>query len=151
MQTRISLSPNSRFIGWEMLCLGRPASGEKYTLGHCRQQFSIWRDDRPLIIENTRLHGSSPVLNETWGLQGATVMGTLLAVGADQSLVEAVRVADIEIDDGLMTVSLVNDVLICRALAKQAEEVRQAFIKAWQVIRPALIGCESCPPRIWFT
>ena len=151
MQTNIRLAKGAAFIGWEMLCLGRPASGEKYSLGQCRQRIAIWRDDKPLIIENTRLNGSAPVLSERWGLQGATVMATLLAVNADSKVTEAIRAQKIEVENGLFTTSLINDVLVCRVLARQAEPVRKAFIKAWEVIRPLTLQRKACAPRIWFT
>ncbi len=151
MQTKIRLAEDARFIGWELLCLGRPASGEKYLLGECRQRFSIWRDDTPILIETTRLHGAASVLDQKWGLQGATVMGTCLAVGADKTVLQALRAADIAIENGSFTTTLINDVLICRALAMQAEPARNAFIRAWQIMRPFLLQREASVPRIWFT
>ena len=134
-----------------MLCLGRPASNEKYTLGNCQQRFSIWRNDHPLVIETTRLHGAAEVLTAKWGLQDANVVGTCIAVGVNKTVLNAVRDAEIKIDKGTFTATLINDVLVCRALAMQAEPARNAFIKAWQIIRPFLLQREASPPRIWFT
>ncbi len=151
MQTRIQLEDNASFIGWELICLGRPASGEKYVLGNCRQRFSIWRNASPLLIETTRLHGSAAVLNQKWGLQGANVMGTCIAVNADKTTLKAVRDADIKIADGKFTSTLINDVLICRVLAMQAEPARNAFIQAWRIIRPLLLKRQASMPRIWST
>jgi len=151
MQTRIDLEKQAKFIGWELLCLGRPASGEKYTLGNCQQKFSIYRDEIPLVIETTRLHGSANVLNTHWGLKGCNVMGTCIAVGASKSVLQAVRDAEILLEEGEFTVTLINDVLICRVLAMQAEPARNAFIKAWEIIRPCIIKREASAPRIWFT
>ena len=151
MQTKIQLESDARFIGWELLCLGRPASGEKYSLGECQQRFAIWREGSPLLIETTRLHGAASVLDQTWGLQGANVMGTCIAVGADKSVLQAVREAAIRIDKGSFTATLINDVLVCRVLAMQAEPARNAFIQAWQIVRPLLLQREASAPRIWFT
>ncbi|MFO7602377.1 MAG: urease accessory protein UreD [Gammaproteobacteria bacterium] len=151
MQTDIRLEAGAGFIGWELLCLGRPASGEKYALGNCQQRFALWRDDEPLLIETTRLHGAASVLERKWGLQGANVMGTCMAVNADKTVLQAVRAADIQIANGLFTVTLIHDVLICRALALQAEPARQAFVQAWQIIRPLLLKRPASAPRIWFT
>lgn len=151
MQTKIDLQQGARFIGWELLCLGRPASGEKYSLGECQQRVSIWRDDMPLLIETTRLHGAASVLDQQWGLQGANVVGTCVAVGADKTVLQAVRDAAITIDQGCFTTTLINDVLVCRTLAMQAEPARNALIRAWQVIRPLILQREASAPRIWFT
>jgi len=151
MQTRIELEAGADFIGWELLCLGRPSSGEKYALGNCQQRFLIWRDTIPLIIETTRLHGAADVLTRHWGLQGANVMGTCIAVNADIVTLQAIRDADIQVAKGLFTVTLINDVLICRVLAMQAEPARNAFIQAWSTIRPLLLKRQASVPRIWFT
>lgn len=151
MQTDIRLEGGAAFIGWELLCLGRPASGEKYALGNCQQRLSICRDKLPLLIETTRLHGAATVLERKWGLQGANVMGTCIAVNADKAVMQAVRDADIQIANGLFTVTLIHDVLVCRALALQAEPARKAFIRAWEIIRPLLLKRPASAPRIWFT
>jgi urease accessory protein UreH len=40
---------------------------------------------------------------------------------------------------------------VLRALAPQAEAVRNLFIAAWQRLRPGTIGREATLPRIWST
>src|SRR5688572_24965215 len=58
LETRVDLAdPTSVFMGWELLCLGRPAAGERFDRGACRQRFELWRAGRPLCLERARLDG----------------------------------------------------------------------------------------------
>jgi urease accessory protein len=45
----------------------------------------------------------------------------------------------------------VNGALLCRALAAQAEPIRQLFTDIWLQLRPALLGRTAVAPRIWAT
>lgn len=40
MQTHIELHSESRFIGWEMQCLGRPVINERFDRGQIRSSLS---------------------------------------------------------------------------------------------------------------
>jgi len=53
--------------------------------------------------------------------------------------------------DGLFSASLIKDVLVCRALAHQAEYIRFAFIDVWKELRLGLLDRNACEPRIWST
>jgi urease accessory protein len=59
LSTRVTLVPGARFIGWEVLCLGRPAAGERFDAGLCRQRLELWCEDRPLVIERSTIAGAS--------------------------------------------------------------------------------------------
>lgn len=148
--TRIQLSATARFAGWEILCLGRPASGETFMRGQCRQLFEIYRDGKPLVIERATLAGASTMQTARWGLAGYPVMGTLLVTGADNELLALAR----EVSAGtnvLLSATLLKDVLICRYLGWQGLEARDFFAAIWSRIRSNWIGCAPCPPRIWAT
>jgi urease accessory protein len=150
--TRVALTGTAGFIGWEILCLGRPASGETYTYGEFVQRFEIWRDGAPLWWERNALAGGAPVLHAPWGLAGRSVVATLVAVGRAPSALPALReLLNAEQDDGEFAVSQLRDVLVCRYLGNSAEQARAGFIAAWRLLRPALWGIEASPPRIWAT
>ena len=149
--TRVELETGAAFIGWEILCLGRPASNELFEAGNARQKFEIWRDEKPLILDRNRLAGGDEVLSAKWGLQNYSVSGTMLAVNASQENLTRIRENMPEIKQGLISVSLIKDVLVCRALSHQAEYVRLAFIQLWKIIREELLGRIKCEPRIWST
>ncbi|TNF36172.1 MAG: urease accessory protein UreD [Gammaproteobacteria bacterium] len=151
MTTRVSLQGRAKFIGWEILCLGRPASGERFDQGYARQHFEIWREQQPLLIDRARLEGGSEVLQASWGMRSFTVTGTLIATHADKVVLDEVRAHIEHAEQGLFSATLMDDVLVIRALTQQAEHVRQQFIELWKIIRPQLLQRAACPPRIWAT
>ena len=59
LETVVHLEGDAAFIGWEMICFGRPALAERYTRGTCRQRFELWRDGRPLCLDRTFLQAGS--------------------------------------------------------------------------------------------
>jgi len=153
--TRVELAEGARFIGWEVACLGLPARAERFDAGELRLDFELWRRrDRsvPLFIERLRLTGSSAARQARWGLAGAEAMGTLLATPATSAALESVRercgACSLPVE---WAVTLVDGVLILRALAAQGEPIRQIFLAAWQALRPAVVGREALAPRIWAT
>lgn len=151
MRTIVQLESGAAFIGWEILCLGRPASNERFDQGHARQHFEIWRDNKPLMLDRSQLTGGDELLSASWGMQGYTVSGSMMMVNADKTQLQYLRDHMPVIKQGLLSVSLVNDVLVCRALAHQAEHVRFAFIAVWKLLREPLLGRAACEPRIWST
>ena len=59
LESDIRLAPDARFIGWEILRLGRTASGERFTRGQLRTRTVIRRDGRIAWLERARLEGGS--------------------------------------------------------------------------------------------
>lgn len=158
LKTQITLSKNARFIGWEMLCLGRKASAEPYIAGECRQQFELWRDSKPLFIERCQIEGQSSMLKEKWGMDHWPLTATLIATNctkvqlkAVQELFDQLTTASPVIFKGHISVTLKNDLLICRFLGEQAEHARYCFIAVWKLIRPVVMKQEAHIPRIWNT
>lgn len=150
--TRVTLTGTAGFIGWEILCLGRPAAGETYTHGEFVQRFEIWRDGAPLWWERNALAGGAPALHAPWGLAGRSVVATLVAVGRVPVVLPALReLLNAEQEDGEFSVSQLRDVLVCRYLGNSAEQARAGFIAAWRLLRPALWDIGALPPRIWST
>lgn len=151
MQTIVQLEESASFIGWEILCLGRPASKETFDSGSALQSFEIWRNHKPLMLDRARLAGNDDVLSAKWGMQGYTVSGTMLAVNVNKAMLDDVRNNMPEIKQGLISVTLINDVLVCRALSHQAEYIRFAFINVWKHLREHVLARAACEPRIWST
>jgi urease accessory protein len=166
--TRVHVDPDSRFIGWEINCLGLPARGEAFDAGALGLDLELWKSPRmnepaplrsgpisrqmgsdPIFLDRLRLRGESPARSARWGLAGQEAVGTLLATPARRAEVDTIR--ELIVDDPLAAVSLVDGVLVLRALAPQAEAVRKLFIAAWQRLRPDVIGREAVLPRIWNT
>lgn len=149
--SRVDLGARARFIGWETVCLGRPAARESFASGCYRQRLEIWREERPLLIERSLFEGGSELLSAAWGMQAYTVTATLVALPADERVLAAVR-AEVRLDEpGLFAATLIDGVLVGRYLGFQAEHARRAFVAAWRVLRPRLLDLRVCEPRIWAT
>jgi urease accessory protein len=93
MQTGVALEKNASFIGWEVLCLGRRASGEHFSCGAMNLSTRIAREGRPIWLERGMLEGGSKLLQSSAGFSGYSVSATLLAAGAglDPALLAACR------------------------------------------------------------
>ncbi len=165
--TRIDLQGDARLIGWEILCLGRPAAGEIFTTGECRQTLEVWSDGAPLYLESGRFIGDDPVLHAAWGLQGQPVTATLLCVppkapsslvneGPGEGVVAALRAGwesfiAPAVAGELATVTSLDGILICRYLGPSAMRAKRFFILAWSLLRPMMLNHPPCPSRFWTT
>ena len=89
MRTSVELDAASACIGWEMVCLGRPAAGETFTTGSVRQSLCVSRGGVPLLHELLRLEGGDALQQGACGLGGHAVAATLFAVGRGQAADEA--------------------------------------------------------------
>jgi len=148
---RVDINTDSTFIGWEITCLGRPASGERFTRGLFRQQLELWKQQQPLVIERTLLQGGQPVLQSAWGLQSFTVTATLIAYPADKALLDLTRCAIAADNETLCSATLLQEVLICRYLGHHAEQAKAVFTMLWSAIRPVMLKRNVSVPRIWKT
>jgi urease accessory protein len=152
MTTRIDLQQGANFIGWEILCLGRPGAGERFEQGRVRQCWEIWRDGKPLLIERARYEQGEASLVAPWGMAGQAVSATLVYAGRNVQLIEQVREATSQLCiAGLFSVSQLAEVLVCRYLGTHTEEARHCFIAVWEVLRPVVLQRPACAPRIWAT
>ena len=142
--TRIELAPRARFIGWEIACLGLPARKQPFDCGELRLHLELWVAGTPLLIDRLRISGDTG-----WGLGGHESIGTLLAYPATRAMVDAVR--GLQSPGVELGVTLVDEVLVCRALSAQAEPIKRAFIERWKTLRPPLLDRPAVPPRIWAT
>ena len=155
METRVRLAAGSRFIGWDILCLGRAAAGEHFTHGRFDLLCRIERDGAPLWLERGGFDGADPMLASPAGWAGHSVGGTLLCAFPDlprqaAGLLEALRA--IAPDDGAgHGITALPGVLVARYLGDNSEAARRWLARLWQILRPACCGRPAVPPRIWNT
>ena len=151
MLTDVRLAAGARYLGWEILCLGRTGSGERFTRGECRVRTRIEREDHPLFNERGRIAGGSALLESPAGLAGQPVCGTMLAVSpdCDAPLVAACR--GLKPLRGEGGVTLLPGVLIARYLGASSEAAKNYFVQLWRILRPVVTGREAADLRIWRT
>lgn len=153
MQTRVCLAERSLYLGWEILCLGRRASGERFAHGTLQLGTEIWKEGKRLWTEQGQLSGDDPLTDSPIGLAGHTVCATLTTAGHDinnETLAACREVAHGE--NALAGITrLLPNLLIARWLGDSDEDARHYFVKLWAVLRPALRNRAAEIPRIWAT
>jgi urease accessory protein len=77
----VALAADARYIGTEILCFGRTASGETFNQGRIGQHTTIRRDGKLLWWEQGVLNGDGEGMHSPLALAGNTVCATLIAVG----------------------------------------------------------------------
>ncbi|MEI7052827.1 urease accessory protein UreD [Pseudomonas koreensis] len=149
LTTSIELEGDARLFYWDVVALGRPASGERFDLGHFQAHLDIRRDGRLLWHERQRITGNDGLLDSPIGLDGNPVFATLLVSGEiDAELLERCRSLGHEVRGDL---TQLPGLLVARCLASEALLARAWLIDLWRLLRPALLGREAQPPRIWNT
>lgn len=155
METRVILAADSCYLGWDILCLGRAAAGERFARGQVDLLCRIERERAPLWLERGGFAGDDPLLSSPAGWAGASVCGTLLCVfpGLTQQapdLLAACR-ALVPADQARHGLTVLPGVLIARYLGHHSEAARQWLVALWRMLRPACCGRPAVPPRIWMT
>lgn len=149
----IDLQPGARYIGWEVTCLGRTASGERFTQGRFAQCVALRTDGKPIFLERARIDGGSPILQSAVGLAGRSVSATMLVAGGriERDLLAALR--DVTPSDGdlagVTQVAAAPAVLVARYLGASAQAARAYFSALWRLARPVVLGRDAIAPRIW--
>ena len=149
LTTSIELEGDARLFYWDVVALGRPASGERFDLGHFQAHLDIRRDGRLLWHERQRITGGDGLLDSPIGLDGHPVFATLLVTSEiDAELLERCRSLGHAVRGDL---TQLPGLLVARCLASEALLARAWLIDLWRLLRPALLGREAQPPRIWNT
>ncbi|QGZ28583.1 urease accessory protein UreD [Stutzerimonas stutzeri] len=149
LDTRITLQGDARLFYWDIIALGRPASGERFDAGHFQARLDITRDGELLWHERQRVIGDDGLLDSPIGLDGQPVFATLIVSGEiDAPLMERCRALGGQVRGDL---TQLPGLVVGRCLASEALHARAWLIDLWRLLRPALLGREAVPPRIWST
>ena len=151
MSTLVELTHKSRFIGWEVTCLGRPASGDHYENGSCFQRLEISVDGKPRLLDRIVIDNNNGFRAGPWGLGNNEVMAALVVYPANKDNLQTLRNTINNTNSEMLSlgVSLLDDLLICRGMAKEAGAIKAALQEMWVALRPEIMRRPACPPRIW--
>ncbi len=153
LDTEIHLSENSRFIGWDVFCLGRLAGNYPFLTGTLEQRLQVYRDGVPCLLDRQRLvktGGEDALFHATWGFGGATVSGTCIATIASEQITELLERVRTQLS-GSFACTVKDNLLIIRYLGHSVPDAKRGFIAAWRSLRPVVMGREVTIPRIWHT
>jgi urease accessory protein len=151
LETEIALAGNAVLLAWDIACLGRRLSGERWSRGRLRQRLTLHRDGVRQWIERAIIDGGSDLLHAAVGLRSRTVFGTFLASASaiPDDLLVASRA--IGCDDGEVAVTRLPGVLVARYLGDSPEAAHGCFSALWALAREALAHRSAVRPRIWST
>lgn len=155
LEQNVTLAAGASYVGSEILCFGRTASGESFSSGSITQRTSIRQDGRLVWFEQGRLAADSVLMQSPLGMNGRTVCATLITAGKvlPGDVIKELR----SLGTGLVTdgeafgATQMKSVLVARYLGDSSERARHLITALWQRLRPAMLEREAVVPRIWNT
>ena len=147
----VTMAAGATFVGMEIVCLGRTASGETFARGRLGVATTVTRVGATLWLERGVVHGGDPLLQSPVGFAGQPVTGTLLVAAddVDPDLRDACRT--IAPAAGRGAVTLLPGILVARYLGPGAEPAREWLASVWSAVRRSVTGCAPALPRLWNT
>lgn len=148
----VALAADARYLGSEILCFGRTASGEVFAEGAVRQTSTIRRDGQLVWHEEGEIDGAGTGMHSPFGLGGNSVCATLIACGLslDASQLQQLR-QELDGAGGRSGATQLPQMVVVRHLGRSSEAARAVLLAAWCRLRPALLGREAAVPRLWTT
>ncbi len=143
----VELAANARFIGWEVQVLGRPAANEGFATGEVHLNWLIYRAEQLFYQERIKLDARAFMAR--WGLNNHSALGTLFVYPVLPVHLAAVQ--ELIGEQSGRGVTLIDNLLICRALDERADRLRGFFQQVWALLRPEVLQRSACEPRIWAT
>jgi urease accessory protein len=135
----VQLEREARFIGWEIVCLGRRGAGERFERGRLKVSTRIDREGRPVYIDRGEIEAGGRLMHSPAGLGGRSVFGMMIATAES-----SIRIAE-------LAVTHLPGLVIARYLGDSSEAALQAFTALWKALRPSVCGRDAIEPRIWST
>jgi urease accessory protein len=151
LQWEASIDDDARLIAWDIACLGRAASGERFETGRMRFESRIRRGGGLAWLDRGTVEPGSAVRTSAAGLAGASVFATMV-VAAPRIPDECVRGCREESPArGEGAVTCLPGLLVARYRGDSSESARRYFTALWKRLRHPILGREPIEPRIWST
>lgn len=152
IDTKIELSADAKFIGWDIIRLGRVASGERFSKGYCHQNLRCYREGKLIFRELNLLEASSKLMDAKWGLQSANTLATMLCTAElDREQVDRLYELLPADQKNAWGLSQKGSLFIARYLGTSILDCRAGLQCIWHFVRPLIAGKNACDPRIWNT
>lgn len=149
-RSRFYLHRQASLIAWDITCLGRPSNAERFDDGLLNGQLEIYIDQSLVLVESSHVFDAE-ALDYIAGLRSKPIQASLFAYPANQALLETVREFIASFDSHCIGATLIDDLLVIRALDDNTEHLKNRLIDIWTVLRPAILKRTAQPPRIWST
>jgi urease accessory protein len=143
----VDLAPGASYIGCDIVCMGRRASGERFAAGRVAQRSRIRRAGRLLWWEQGVI--TPAALQSRFGLNGQSVCATLVAVG---ERLPAAALQEVRAVCGPRCgATLIKNLLVVRHIGDDSEAARALMLDAWRMLRPHVMQRAAAPLRSWHT
>ncbi len=154
---RFELKTGGEMMGWDIVALGLPASGEAFESGHYAQRIElpgVWLERGTIRGDDKRL------LDSPLGFAGHRVLATLwFAAGSPMTsdrrdaLLDAAReqTAAHALARTAGCTAPHTEVVVLRVLAPRVEPAMQLLCGVWALWRELAWGLKPCSPRVWRT
>jgi len=140
------LRPGARLLGFETLCLGRPANDEPFSQGALDSVLRIRLPGSPGLFERLRISGG-----QLYKLGGYALSATFFAAPADGAMLDKVRRLLEEAGLPAGGATLLDTILAVRLLDNDNRRLQKLLHRIWMSLRPDIVGREAVMPRIWAT
>lgn len=151
LETEVSLAKTAKLATWEIVSLGRRASGEQWQQGRFKQQLTIRRQQRLIWSESTVLQPDSLVLTAQSGLKGHTVFGNFIIVAGAVPEAIVAQCRAITTRACSVGVTALPELFVARYIGDCPQQARQYFEQLWCCLRPWYASAQVVRPRIWAT
>lgn len=153
LHTQINANSGARYIGWEVLCLGRPAIDETFEEGRLISKMEVSLDGKKMFID--RLNIKAPIEHSAASLRNYAVSATMLLMPSDQDLTKRLQLICEQTlpsaSGAIAAATCMNDLTIVRYLGNNTAQAHHLFRQLWTIARPIIMKREAVPPRIWQT
>jgi urease accessory protein len=156
----IHLHRQSIYLGWDIICLGLPGSGQPFNTGSFSQVTRVFVEQQLLYHDRLRLDQENELLSHNAGLAQQSVLGCFIFYAAGDAVSQASRLSLLaQIRDkmselaaqDLVSVTDLNGLVVTRYLGQHSEQCKKLFYQIWRIVRPVYVNKDACQPRIWFT
>lgn len=145
-------STSNKLIAWDIVGLGRPASGEGFDNGSLAQSLELIIDGTLVFVDRLKIDGKSLVLQSKAGLDSHMLSATALFycddIQAMQELKESLQANKWSLHVGI---SQMDGLVVLRVLGHELDAVKTVLYEAWKMARPLVLGVPVIRPRIWNT
>ncbi|MFC3152967.1 urease accessory protein UreD [Litoribrevibacter euphylliae] len=151
--TEVELESAGTFVGWDIVCMGRPSSEDWFERGSVRQLLSIKRAGRLVHIENNVIDADSGIMKVRSGLAGQPVFGSFMITSDNLSELTEEQRDTLEgmAKGALVSVTAKPGITVVRYLGACSETAKKVFAQYWAWVREEVNQRGACPPRVWNT
>jgi urease accessory protein len=145
------LEGDARLIAWDIVCLGRTGSGERFKDGRIRTASRLVRDGKLAWTERGHVEPGGAIAASPAGLDGHPVFGTMIvaAPSIDDEWLAIARSHRAREGEGAAT--RLPQVLLARYRGDSSEAAREHFGAIWRELREPVMSRAPAEPRIWRT